>query len=789
MMSKLYFFVLVLLAGRLAAQPIATADFNSGLTPGWTVTNGGTTPDTWYVTTGGAFAGNTLNGSNFAFVNSDAAGNSPTIILSERLQSPVFNGNAYGQVFLEFDHFYRDFSLDTGWVEVYNGSAWIPLAHYSSNTGAWSAPAHATFNLTPYRNPNMQVRFRYEDNAIWAWYWAVDNVQLYAPAAFDASITALNTPTGTCGLGTAEPISIEVRNDGSATLTSLPVRYRVNGGPIVSETITASIPPAGTLAYTFTTPVNMSAAGAYAFDAWTSLPGDADPSGDSLLGTLHKNHVRISSFPYHEDFESGQGSWFPVGVNSTWAYGTPAKTVIQGASSGQNAWTTGGLTGDYVNFENSQLEGPCFDLTALTGPWFGTDIWWNAEWSWDGAALQASVDGGLTWTTVGAYGDPYNWYNDNTIDALPGGQNNGWTGRAASNDGSGGYVRAAHSLANWSANNEVILRVAFATDNSVIDDGIAFDDITIAAQPILYLGPDTIACDSFLLDGGPASQYTWSTGDSSQSILITQSGTYNLQIRDQYGFPAGDVIQVTVQGPGNWTLGQDTFLCRTQPYTLSGPAGASSFLWSTGDTSTTIQATATGNYHLLATYSAGCTARDTLAVTFSTLQAQILLPGDTLCRGQISGLQSASPGASTYWWDFGNGSFSSNANPVTVYTAGGTFTITLVVSDALCSDTSSRVVFVDLCTGLDAGQFAGWTLSPNPASAHGGIHLSGHLDSPSPLSCSLHDSQGRQLRTWQIQGPGSIQTPVPIAGLANGTYFLRLDDQRAQRTIPFVLLN
>ena len=529
----------LLLAGRALAQPIATANFNTGLNPGWTIVDGGTTADTWYVTTGGGFNGNTLNGTNFAFVNSDAAGNSTTIILSEQLKSPIFNGNAYSQVFLEFDHYYRDYSQDTGWVEVYNGSAWIPLANYSANTGAWSAPAHELFNLTPYRNPNMQVRFRYEDNNIWAWYWAVDNVQLYAPPANDASITALNTPTGACGLSNAEPISIEVRNDGTAAITSLPVRYRVNGGPVVNETITANIPAGGTFAYTFTTPVNMSAAGRYTFDAWTNLASDADHSGDSIIGLVRKNHIRITSFPYHQDFEGGQGGWFADGTNSTWAYGTPNKTVIQGAASGTKAWTTGGLTGDYVNFETSQLEGPCFDLTALPSPWFGTDVWWNAEWSWDGAVLQTSVDGGVTWNTVGAYGDPYNWYNDNTIDAAPGGQNDGWTGRAASGDGSGDYVRAVHSLSNWSADTEVILRLAFATDNTVVDDGIAFDDITIASQPVLYLGPDTIACDSLVLDGGPASQYAWSTGDSSQTYVVTQSGTYHLQIRDPLWIPGG----------------------------------------------------------------------------------------------------------------------------------------------------------------------------------------------------------------------------------------------------------
>lgn len=780
-MRRFSILLMALAFGRLAAQPIATADFNAGLNAGWTIVNGGTTADTWYVTTGGSFAGNTLNGSNFAFVNSDAAGNSPTIILSEQLKSPVFNGNAYSQVFLEFDHYYRDYSLDTGWVEVYNGSTWVPLANYSTNTGAWSAPAHATFNLTPYRNPNMQVRFRYEDNAIWAWYWAVDNVQLYAPAAFDATVTALNTPTGSCGLSATETVSIEVRNDGSSTFSNLPVHYRVNGGPVVTETISASIPPAGTLAYTFTTPVNMSAAGRYTFDAWATLPNDADHSGDSIMGVVRKNHIRVTSFPYHQDFEAGQGGWFPVGTNSTWAYGTPNKTVIQGAASGTKAWTTGGLTGDYVNNEASQLEGPCFDLTALGAPWFGTDIWWNAESSWDGAVLQASVDGGVTWTRVGAYGDPYNWYNDNTIDANPGGQNNGWTGRLATGDGSGGYVRAVHSLSNWSADSEVILRIAFGTDGSVLDDGIAFDDITIASQPILNLGPDTIACDSILLDGGPASQYAWSTGDTTSSILVTQGGTYNLQIRDQYGFPAGDAIQIDIQGAGSWTLGQDSFFCQPNPFTLQGPPGAVSYLWSTGDTSASIAVTTTAAYSLLATYSAGCTARDTVSLGFSSLQAQIVLPQDTLCRGEITSFQHASPGATQFWWDFGNGNFSSSANPVQVYTAGGTFPITLIVSDALCSDTSNLLVYVDVCTGLAEGALADWTLSPNPAAAGQSVQLQGMATGVEPITAVLYDSQGRHMRQWQLQGPGAIQSDLPLDGLAAGTYLLHLRGGGAQR--------
>ena len=154
------------------AQTIVFEDFNQGSLGNFTAVDGGTTSDTWFATTNG-YNGNSIDGSEFAFVDSDAAGNSPNTILSEELLSPVFNGLNFPQVILEFDHFYQAFSTDSGFVEVYDGSQWVAVSAYSNNTGSWTNPAHEVINLTPYRNANMQVRFRYEDYAIWAWFWAV----------------------------------------------------------------------------------------------------------------------------------------------------------------------------------------------------------------------------------------------------------------------------------------------------------------------------------------------------------------------------------------------------------------------------------------------------------------------------------------------------------------------------------------------------------------------------------------------------------------------------------------
>jgi len=98
-------------------------------------------------------------------------------------------------------------------------------------------------------------------------------------------------------------------------------------------------------------------------------------------------------------------------------------------------------------------------------------IWWNSEFSWDGTVLQSSIDSGATWQNVGAFGDPNNWYTDNTINGNPGGQQEGWTGRDATGNGSAGWVLARHDLTGLGGQSNVRLRIAFGSDGSVVDDG------------------------------------------------------------------------------------------------------------------------------------------------------------------------------------------------------------------------------------------------------------------------------------------------------------------------------
>ncbi|MEM7659175.1 MAG: hypothetical protein AAF399_23850, partial [Bacteroidota bacterium] len=59
---------------------------------------------------------------------------------------------------------------------------------------------------------------------------------------------------------------------------------------------------------------------------------------------------------------------------------------------------------------------------------------------------------------------------------------------------------------------------------------------SLLAQPIVDLGPDLSACDSAVLDAGNAgATYVWNTTETSQTITITSSGMYWVDVTDGGG--------------------------------------------------------------------------------------------------------------------------------------------------------------------------------------------------------------------------------------------------------------
>ncbi|MBK0401890.1 T9SS type A sorting domain-containing protein [Adhaeribacter sp. BT258] len=400
------------------------------------------------------------------------------------LQSSIDGGLTWQNVGVSGDpnNWYNDNSINGGPGDQLPPSAhgWTGRNATSNGSGGWVTAKHTLSGLGGQSSVRLRIAFGSDGSTNYDGF-AFDDVTIYETPTNDGGVTAIITPNSGCGLTNLETVTIAVKNFGGTTLSNIPVSFKVDGGSPVTEVVAGPIASNTTINYTFAAKANLSVVGSHTIVARTFVPGDNLAFNDSLVKIVTNIPV-VSSLPYTEGFENGNGGWLAGGTNSTWALGTPAKTVINAAGAGTKSWVTS-LTGTYNAYENSYVVGPCFNFAGLADPDFEMKAWWNSEFSLDGAVLQSSIDGGLTWQNVGVKGDPNNWYNDNTINGGPGGQSaasaHGWSGRNSTNNGSNGWVTVKHRLNGLGGQSAVLLRVAFGSDASGQDNGFAFDEIKI----------------------------------------------------------------------------------------------------------------------------------------------------------------------------------------------------------------------------------------------------------------------------------------------------------------------
>ncbi len=627
------------------------------------------------------------------------------------LTSPCMNfSSLVADPTVAFAHiFATEQCCDYGWAEISTdaGQTWSKLGtassggyfwyndslndvwnDYSGAAGKWNVARH---KLTGTAGKS-SVKFRFvltADGSITEEGFGVDDF-LIADTIVDGVADNLISPVSGCGLGAADSVMVKFKNTGTTSIQNFPACFSFNGAPVVCETFNGTIVPGDSAIFTFTQTINLSALGTYSLDIWLSVPQDLFAGND----TLYENIVHvstISSFPYSENFENGSPDWNPGGIKSTWSFGTPAKTTIQGAASGDSAWVTGGPgTGTYLDDEASYVIGPCFDFSLLNDPWIKLSAWWESESFYDGAAIQASTDGGNAWFGIGMAGDPVNWYNHPTVVGLTnyGYYNGGWSGDIASSFGSGTWVTAQHKLDSLAGKSSVFIRVFFATDASVTMDGFAFDDILITngPPPSVYLGPDTSACGPYVINPNKSGgTFNWSNGATSSTLSVSASGLYILEYEDSTGLSAWDTVNISiVNNPVN--LGSDDTICDNEILILDAGTGNISYAWSTGASTQTIAVNTAGSFAVDVNDGNGCFSSDTIVVSVLVAPVamigsdSIVCPGDTVCIGN------SLPAGLAYSWNTGS------ASKVICPTSAGIYIVS--ISDLQgCSDHDTMSIF------------------------------------------------------------------------------------------------
>jgi len=218
------------------------------------------------------------------------------------------------------------------------------------------------------------------------------------------------------------------------------------------------------------------------------------------------------------------------------------------------------------------------------------------------------------------------------------------------------------------------------------------------ATPVITANGPTTFCNggsvTLTATAGFAS-YLWSNGEVTQSIVVTESGSYTVVVTDNIGCSSqpSAPVSVTVLQPPTPTITANgpTMFCSGGSVVLSAPAGYASYLWSNGETTQTITVTVSGNYYVQVTDASGCISDPSNIIDVTVYSPAVppvivALGPTTLCDGE-SVVLSAPVGYATYAWSNGQ-----STREIIVSTAGNYF---VVVTDANgCSSAASNTITV-----------------------------------------------------------------------------------------------
>jgi hypothetical protein len=309
-----------------------------------------------------------------------------------------------------------------------------------------------------------------------------------------------------------------------------------------------------------------------------------------------------------------------------------------------------------------------------------------------------------------------------------------------------------------------------ATDGSGNTGTCTFTVTHQDQTPPVITCPASFSVTPIGLDCNPTA--TWATATTTDNCGATVQGshasgdhfpvgatTVNYTATDGAGNTSTCSFTVTVLAPliAGTTLQNPTNPCVGDVVTLTA-LGASSYAWSTAATTQSAQATTSGWYWVDVSDSSGCTARDSVFVTFSPLpQPVVNQSGNQVCTGTFA----------SYQWFLNGNPIVGATGACTPITTSGNYSVQ-VTDNAGCIGSSGPLSLVGIGPKPGLNTFV---VYPVPAQDVLSIQLA------QPLATSgrivLYDLTGKAVRHQEFLRLDS-RTEFSLSGLAEGSYLLEV---------------
>ncbi|MFN3939386.1 MAG: hypothetical protein ACK4IY_02285, partial [Chitinophagales bacterium] len=261
---------------------------------------------------------------------------------------------------------------------------------------------------------------------------------------------------------------------------------------------------------------------------------------------------------------------------------------------------------------------------------------------------------------------------------------------------------------------------------------------------------------SVTLTASTGASYLWSTGETTQSIVVTESGDYDVTVTNSYGCSRTSVPTTVTVYPNPTPIivpSGPTEFCEGGSVTLTASAAAS-YLWSNGATTQSITVSDAGCYTVTVTSDNGCVGSAEICVTVNPNPECWIEGVLEFCEGTCTTL--TAPSGYSYLWNTGATSQSIEV------CAAGSYSVTITDANG-CSSTCEVYV----------------TEIPRPEA-----WVEGELSFCEGGSTTLTAYPDGYTYQWGIPGSGIFYTGQSIVITEGGTYAVHLLSEDGCGTDP-----
>ncbi len=201
---------------------------------------------------------------------------------------------------------------------------------------------------------------------------------------------------------------------------------------------------------------------------------------------------------------------------------------------------------------------------------------------------------------------------------------------------------------------------------------------------------------------GSFSNYNWSTMESTASIYVSTPGIVGVEVTDANGCKASKSAFTYLATPPSPIISGKLTFCQGSSTILSVRGGYLQYNWSTGQTTSSINATLAGTYTVTVTDVNGCTGSTSATTQYYPGANPVITGSTSICQNVPSNLD-AGIGFQNYLWSTGQSS-----QIISVSTAN-TFTVSVTNSFG-CTGSASVTTTLSNAIPADAGPISGDTV-------------------------------------------------------------------------------